>query len=100
MKIILDITNSTRKSLVFVSNELHTHPLEKAVHLTRDKKIKYAHVVQRGKTTYIRTSPKVPKSEEFDTLSITSKNILLYAHGTRLTKISPALNAFVELCGR
>ena len=97
MKIILIVTGSKRKSLAFVSNGLDTFSLEKAVQLTREGEIEGAHVVQRGNNVYLRTNPKVGKSDEFDSLSITVGNLLLYAHGTHLTKVTPALDLFVEL---
>lgn len=97
MKIVLVVTGSRRKSLAFVSNRLDTFSLEKAVQLTREGKIDGAHVVQKEKGVYIRTNPKVDKSDEFDTLSITVGNLLLYAQNTHLTVGTPALNVFVEL---
>ena len=97
MKIVLVITSSGRKSLVFVSNELEVYSLEKAVELTSEGKIDGAHVVQSDKNTYIRTNPKVAKSDEFDTLSVTIGNLLLYAQGVHLTKASPSLYLFIYL---
>lgn len=97
MKIVLVVTNPSRKSLVFVSKEIDAYPLEEAVKLAREGKIDGAHVVQGKKSGYIRTNPKVAKSEEFDTLSVTIGNLLLFAHGIHITKVSPVLNAFVEL---
>jgi hypothetical protein len=83
--------------LAFASDELVSYSLERAIQLTREGKVDGAHVVQRGERAYIRTNPKVPKSSEFDTLSITARNLLLYAQGVHLTKVSPALYVFVEL---
>lgn len=97
MKIVLIVTNSNRKNLVFISNELDVCSLEKAIQLTHKKQIKGAHVVQQGNNTYIRTNPSVVKSEEFDTLSVTLGNLLLYAQNARLTKLTPALRVFIDL---
>lgn len=97
MKIVLVITDTKRKSLVFISNELDTYSLEKAVQLTHKGKIERVHTVQRDKYIYLRTNPKVPKNDEFDTISITIGNLLLYTQSTHLTGISPALKLFIEL---
>ena len=97
MKIVLIVTNSKRKSLVFVTEELDAYSLEKAVKLARAGEINGAYVVKRGNTTYIRTYPKVSESDEFDALSITAKNLILYLHNTNVTKILPVLNLFIEL---
>lgn len=98
MKVSLVVTNSKRKSLVFVSNELEAYSLEEAVQLTREGKIEGAHVVKRGKDTFIRTNPNKVKTDDFDHLSVTAANLLLYAQGSRLTEvISPALKTFLDI---
>ncbi|MBI4253256.1 hypothetical protein HY623_03735 [Candidatus Uhrbacteria bacterium] len=96
MKIVLVITNFRGKKTAFISQELRTYPLEQAVTLAREGKIEDAHVVHRGTTSYIRTNTNVPKDDEFDTISITARNLLLYAQGHG-TKALPLLDAFVTL---
>ena len=98
MKIILVITNSKRKSLVFVSDELKTYSLEEIVQLTRNGKVDGAHVVTKNESAYVRTNPKVAKKDEFDNLSMTAGNLFLFAHGLYVTRILPyPLKDFIAL---
>ena len=97
MKVILVITNSKRKSLVFISDALNACSLQEAVQATGMGKIEGAHIVHSEKGSYIRTNPGVPKSNEFDTLSITIGNLLLYAQGIHATALTPALKTFITI---
>jgi len=97
MRIALVVTDTKRKSLVFVSDELTAYSLEEAIELTHEGKINGAHIVQSNKGVYIRTNPHVAKKDEFDSLSVTMGNILLYAQGIHITKISPLLNDFIAM---
>lgn len=98
MKIILVVTDSKRKSIAFVTDELNAFSLEEAIQLALVGKFDGTHIVRSNRCTYLRTNPIVPKSDEIDTLSITATNLFLYAQGARLTDItSPVLKLFVQL---
>jgi len=97
MKIILVTTDTRRKNLVFVSEELKSFSLEEAIDLAQDGKIEGVCAVNRSAGTYLRTKPSVPKSEEFETLSITGRNLLSYAQDARHAVSTPALSRYVEL---
>lgn len=97
MKIILVTTDTRRRNLVFVSEELKSFSLEEAIELAEDGKIEGVYTVNRSTGTYIRTKPFVPKSKEFETLSITGRNLLLYTQDARHAVSTPALSRYVEL---
>lgn len=97
MKIALVVTNSKRKSLIFVSNELNVYTLEEAVQLTHEGKIERAHIVRSNKGTFLRTNPSLAKKDEFDNISITAVNLLLFAQDAHLTEVSPVLKNFILL---
>jgi hypothetical protein len=97
MKIILVTTDTRRKNLVFVSEELKSLSLEEAINLAGAGKMEGVYAVDRSTGTYLRTKPSIPKSEEFETLSITGRNLLSYAQDARRGVSTPALNRYVEL---
>lgn len=101
MQIVFVVTNSKRKSLVFASEDLNIYSLEEAAQLTLDGKIDGAHVVKTNKSTYIRTNPSVVKKNEFDNLSFTIGNLLLFTQGYYLTEALPLpLKDFITLYRR
>jgi len=97
MKIILVLTDSRRKSLVFVTaDELKVISLEEAIRLTSNGKIDDAHVVERSTGTYIRTNPSMPKSKEFEALSLTGRSLNLYLRGNHSLNLPP-IAAYLKL---
>jgi hypothetical protein len=97
MKIILVLTDTKRKSVVFISNNLDSYSLQEAIQLTQEGKIEGACCVQRKNSVSIRTLPKIEKDDEFDNLSVTIGNILLYTQGTHVSKISPLIDNFIAI---
>ena len=63
MKIILVVTNSKRKSLVFISDKLQAYSLDEAIQLTLKNNIEETHVAHKDERPYLRTNPSVPKKE-------------------------------------
>lgn len=96
MKIALVITDTGGKNLVFVSNALETLSLDEAVSLASEEKINGAHVVRGASGAYIRTNPSVPKTEEFEHLSISGRELLSWAQGAHAVS-TPALSAYLRL---
>jgi len=81
MKIILVLTDTRWKNLVFVTDELKILSLDEAIRFTNNGKIDDAHVVKRSTGTYIRTYQSVPKNREFEQLALTGRNLSLYLQG-------------------
>ncbi|MBI4093796.1 hypothetical protein HY417_02435, partial [Candidatus Kaiserbacteria bacterium] len=96
MKIRLVVTDTSGKNLVFVSDSLTISPLEEAIRLASKGEMYGTHVVQRKSGAYIRTSPDVPKKDEFEQLSISGREIISYAQGTHAVS-TPALSEYLRL---
>ena len=91
MKIILVVTDSRKKNLIFVTNKFQTLSLDEAINLAKDNKIEGVHVVGRSSSTYLRTDKRVPKSWELESLSI--PGYLLTSSPINI----PAVNDFLKL---
>jgi hypothetical protein len=96
VKIILVLTDSRRKNLVFVTDELRVFSLEEIIKLTSNGKIDDTHVVERLAGTYIRTNPSVPRSGEFEQLSLTGSNLSLYLQGNHSLNL-PSITVYLKL---
>ena len=69
MKVILVVTDSHGKNLVFVSAELHSYTLQEAIHLARDGAFDHIYAVNGSTGAYLRTRPSAPQREQLDRLS-------------------------------
>src|SRR3989344_4440319 len=97
MKIVLVITDSRRKNLVFVTDTLKTISIDEAVALVDKGKIEGTHIVRKATGAYIRTNPGVPKSDELETLSLTSKAAFSYLQDSETAVSTPALTNYLKL---
>lgn len=97
MKFILVVTDSHGKNLAFVSREMQTLSLAEATEVVRRGDVADAYVVERKTGAYIRSKTNVPKIEQFEKLSISSKYLLSYTNDARSAVSTPALSRYVEL---
>ena len=97
MKIILVVTDSKRKNLVFVSDKLDILSLDEAVKLAKEGKIEGVHIVRRSSGTYLRTNKGVPKSEELDKLSISVNDLYTWTRGLKIPKEVSAFSRYLDL---
>src|SRR3972149_1334870 len=65
MKIILVLTNSQRRNLVFITDKLNSFSIKKG-------QVDKVHIVHREDVVYLRTNREVPKQWELESLSISS----------------------------
>ena len=97
MKFILVVTDAHGKNLAFISRELQTLSLTEATEAVRRGDVAGAYVVERKTGAYIRTKVSVPKLEQFEKLSISSKRLFSYTNDARNAVSTPALSRYVEL---
>ena len=95
MKIILVITDTKRKNLVFISDDLKTLSLKEAVDAAGSGDIEGAYPVNRKTGSYIRTKRSVPKKSEFDYLSVTGRDLVRYLQGNYAVS-TPAISDFTK----
>ena len=96
MKIILVVTDSKRKNLVFVSDKLEVFSLDEAVRLAKEGKIEGVHVVKRSTGSYIRTDKRIPKSQELEKISISSFKLFNFINDVE-AKLSEPLTNYLKL---
>ncbi|OHA91254.1 MAG: hypothetical protein A2758_02190 [Candidatus Zambryskibacteria bacterium RIFCSPHIGHO2_01_FULL_49_18] len=95
MKIILIVTDSKGKNLVFVSDKLEVFSLDEAVRLTKEGKIDGVHVVKRSSSAYLRTNRKVSKQQELESLSISSSRLFSSINNLSSKLFEPLTNYLV-----
>ena len=95
MKIILVITNTKRKNLVFVSDNLKVLSLKEAVDAAGSGDIEGAYMVERKTGAYVRTKQGVPKKAEFEYLSVTGRDLVRYLQGNYAVS-TPAISDFTK----
>ncbi len=72
VKIILIATDTRKKSLVFVDENLHIYSLQEAVKSAHDGLFKNVYTVNRSGNFYLRSSLSAPKQDKLDYISISS----------------------------
>jgi hypothetical protein len=77
MKIILVITDSKGKNLVFSTDALKSYSLDETVKLAKEGNLESVHVVKTGQGSYLRTSPNAVDNDNLDTLSVSAYKLFL-----------------------
>lgn len=72
VKIILIATDTKRKSLVFVDENLKVYSLQEAILATRNGIFKNVYTVNRSGNIYLRSMRNTPSSDKLDKISISS----------------------------
>ena len=77
MKIVLVITDSKGRNLVFSVDSLKAYSLDESVKLSKQGKLESVHAVKTGQGSYIRANPNVVEDDNLDTLSISAYKLFL-----------------------
>ena len=77
MKIVLIVTNSKGKNLVFSMDSLKAYSLDESVKLAKEGKLASVHIVKTGQGSYLRANPNAVEGDNLDSLSITSNHLYL-----------------------
>lgn len=97
MNIILVITNSRGKNLVFVIDTLKIYSLKEAIGLVQNGKLKGAYTVRGRGGIYLRTKQNIPKKNELETLSITGRSLVAYARDARHAQSTTSMSNYIKL---
>lgn len=97
MNIILVITNTCGKNLVFVSSEGKSLQLKDAIAAAVHGKIKDIYPVRKKAGTYLRTKPSIPKENELEIISITGKTLVAYAQDARRVQSTTSIRNYIKL---
>lgn len=81
MDIRLVITNTKRKSLVFVDQTLKTFSLSEMINAVKDGVFENMYLVTGTSGTYIRSMPDKTPKNNIDTLSVTGAKLIAMAQG-------------------
>jgi len=76
MKIILVITDSKRKNILYITEDLKAHTLEEAIEFVQQGKIEGVHIVETEIGTYLRSDPNTTVEDNLDSMSITINQLL------------------------
>lgn len=77
MKIILVITDSQGKNIIFVTDNHTAYSLDEAIQLTDSEKLSGVHIVKTGKGSYLRSNPNETEIDNLDALSISANHVHL-----------------------
>lgn len=77
MKIILTITDSKGKNLVFSTDALKAYSLDESVRLAKEGKLESVHAVRTGQGAYLRANPNTVENDNLDTLSLPAYKLFL-----------------------
>lgn len=97
MKIILTVTDSNSKNLVFISDTLKTYSLEGALSLATENKLDNICVVASKYGKYLRTKPKTSKKDQLDTISISSRTLFSSLNDINHILVTPAFSNYWKL---
>lgn len=98
MKIILVATGAKGKNVVFVADTLQAYTLEETIRLAKEGKLRNIYAVNGSAGVHLRSSRNVPKKEQLEQLSVSSRQLFAVASGLRnAPSTSPALNRYLQL---
>lgn len=94
MKIILAVTNTRGKNLVFVSDLLKTLSLDEAIRAADKGLFQNVYSVNKTSGAYLRSIPNVSEKDNLDTLSVTAADIIAYANRARHFQSTDAISMY------
>lgn len=77
MKVILVVTDSKGKNLVFSTNALKSYSLNESIKLAEKEKLEFVHAVKTGQGTYLRANPNAVEDDNLDAISISAYKLFL-----------------------
>lgn len=95
MGILFVVTNTKRKSLVFVTETLEVFSLPEMIAVVKNKFFEGVYAVTGTSGTYIRSTPDKITKNNIDTLSITGPQLALIAQG--YANSTPAVKRYADL---
>ncbi|MBI2591286.1 MAG: DUF1402 family protein [Candidatus Brennerbacteria bacterium] len=98
MKLILTITDSDRKNLFFVTDNLSVISLFEALDQANKNNIENTYVVQRKTGSYLRTKPSVLKKDELESISISAPSLFSAIGSTYNTDFPAIIRRYVDMC--
>jgi hypothetical protein len=96
MKIILTITDSRGRNIVFVPSEGKPFQSKAAIALAIRGVIEGVYPVQKRTGTYLRTKPSIPKEKELETISLSGRALAAYAQGIRRAQSAESLSNYIK----
>ncbi len=96
MKIILSISDSKGKNILFVSDSLQVYSLMEAIDLAKSKTLDNIYVVHRKNTDYLRTNKRIQNS--LDKISISSNLFLSSINDINKILSLPNLDGYWNSC--
>ena len=75
MKVVLVITDSKGKNLVFSTDTLKAYSLDEAIKIAAQEKLESVHAVKTGQGSYLRTNPNAVEDDNLDSLSISANHL-------------------------
>ncbi len=97
MKIILTVTDSRGKNLVFVSDTLKTYSLKDAVSLATENKLNNICAVSSKYGTYLRAKPKTEKKDQLDAIALSSRVLFSSLDDINHGLVTPAFGSYWKL---
>jgi hypothetical protein len=94
MQIVLVVTDSRGKNIVFTTDMLKSHSIDEAVKLVMQGKIGSAHVVRTGPGSYVRADPNGLEKDNIDHLSISSYKLFASLDDSTLINSVPGLKKY------
>lgn len=76
MRIILVVTNSGKKSFVFVADDLRARSLKEAMDFAVKGALGAVHIVKAKIGKYLRSSPNAQSADNLDTMSVTAHRVV------------------------
>ncbi len=77
MKIILVVTDSHGKNLIFSTDSLKAYSLDESIKLAKQGKLDAVHTVKTGRGSYLRVNPNATEDDNLDSLSISANHLYL-----------------------
>lgn len=96
MSILFVVTNTKKKSLVFVTQKLEVFSLPEMIVSIKNNFFERVYAVTGTSGTYIRSAPDATAKNNIDTLSITGPQLALIAQGH--ANSTPAVKRYADLC--
>lgn len=94
MKIILVVTNTRGKNLVFVSDLLKILSLDEAIRAADNGLFQNVYSVNKTSGAYLRSTPNISEKDNLDTLSVTAADIIAYANRVRHFQSTDAISMY------
>lgn len=97
MKIILVVTNSGRKNVVFVTDDLRPRSLKEAVNFAIKGVLEAVHIVKAKVGKYLRSNFNAKLEDNLDTMSVTAHRVVKAANKLDSIVFSPAFQTYWKL---